>query len=133
MAGRLRSVGLRRTLVVFRGVKPTIILRWAPKADSMVRATTSEQTDFALDGLLAGLGVLFVVVGLGWVITHPGSFVFLPLDLLGVLIVAGGALLLVAGLLGHVGDVRMMGTLLTVLVVVSAIVATIVTATLAIF
>lgn len=99
----------------------------------MVRATTSEQTDFALDGLLAGLGVLFVVVGLGWIITHPGSFLFLPLDLLGVLIVAGGALLLVSGMFGRVGDTKMMGTLWTVLVVVSAIVATIVTAALAIF
>lgn len=76
------------------------------------------------------IGLLAVVAGLVWVVTNPGSFLFLPLDLLGVLTVAGGALLLVAGLLGRVGKERMLGTVLTVLVVVSAIVAVIVVAAL---
>lgn len=95
--------------------------------------TTTDHTEPALDGFLAVLGLLAVVIGLAWVVMNPGSFMILPFDLLGVLLVAGGALLLVSGLLGRLGAQKMMGTVLLVLVVVSAIVATIVTAALAVF
>lgn len=98
----------------------------------MVR-TTTDNTELALDGFLAILGLFAVVIGLAWVIMNPGSFMILPFDLLGVLLVAGGALLLVSGLFGQLGSEKMMGTLWTLLVVVSAIVAVIVTAALAVF
>lgn len=95
-------------------------------------SATTDNTAVTVDGILGGLGVLAAVVGVVWVLTNSGSFVFLPMGLLGVLLVAGGALLLTAGLLGHLGMERLLGTLLTVLVVVSAIVAAIVVGALAV-
>lgn len=86
-----------------------------------------------MDGLIAGIGLLAVVVGLAWAVMSPGSFLFLPIGLLGLLLIAGGALFLVAGLLGNIGRKKVLGALLTVLVIVSALVAVIVVLALEVF
>lgn len=94
---------------------------------------TLERPVPGIETVSVAVGLIAVLVGVAWALTSAGSFLFLPLDLLGVLLVAGGALLIVSGLFGHFGTPKLMGALWVVLVVVSAIVAVIVILALEVF
>lgn len=89
---------------------------------------TAQRTTSPVDTVLIGVGVVAVLSGLVFaVMNYPANFLFLPLDLLTLLTVAGGALLVVAGLVGRTAYDSLLILVWVVLVVVSALVATIVT------
>lgn len=94
---------------------------------------TIERPVPGIETISAVVGLIAVLTGVAWAVTNGGSFLFLPLDLLGILFVAGGALLIVSGLFGQLGRGKLMGALWVVLVVVSAIVAALVIMALEVF
>lgn len=98
----------------------------------MARATIDRPVP-GIESVSAVVGLIAVITGLAWATMAPGWFMFLPLGLLSLLLVAGGALLIVSGLFGKIGGDALMGTLWLVLVVVSAIVAVLVVLSLEVF
>lgn len=94
---------------------------------------TAEATTSPVDPVLVGVGLIAALAGIVFAVMHGGSFLFLPMDLLTLLTVAGGALLLVAGLVGRTPVDALLVVVWVVLVVVSAIVAVIVVLALNVF